>query len=119
MARNWRTLSAIFGTAVLLVGLLGCASTSTSTPTWSPGSPDALTHEHYLHAAAAIQAKSKHDAQAALFLLQTDVTRMRTNSVDMEIILAALYAVIDAVNKEDWDTARKVIQQVHTSYGGS
>ena len=117
MARNGKTLSALLGTAILTVGLLGCASTSTST--WSPGSPDALTQEHYLHAAAAIQAKSKHDAQAALFLLQTDVTRMRTNTVDMEIIMAALYAVIDAVNKEDWDTARKVIEQVHASYGAS
>ncbi len=51
--------------AALAVGLLGC----TSIPTWNPGAPDALTHEHYDLANAAIEAKSKLDAQAAQALV--------------------------------------------------
>jgi hypothetical protein len=98
---------------VLVVGLVGCAST----PTWSPGAPDALTTEHYGHAKAAIEAKSKNDAQAALFLLRSDALRMRTNTLEMQYSLARLFGVTNAVDREDWDTALNRLLQLKGSYG--
>ena len=108
-----RRTSLWLGAAVLLVGLLGCSST----PTWDPGAPDAMTAEHFALAQKAIDAKSKHDAQAALYLLRTDVMRMRTNIADMQIALAGLYAVTNAVDKEDWAAARPALQTLRANYG--
>jgi hypothetical protein len=39
-----------------------------------------LTNEQYELAKTAIESKSKHDSQAALYLLRSDVDRMRTNA---------------------------------------
>ena len=89
-------LSIFLGAAALAVGLLGC----TSIATWNPGAPDALTTEHYDLAKAAIEAKSKHDAQAALYLLRSDIERMRTNAPTMMAALARLYGVSNAVDKK-------------------
>ena len=99
--------------AALLVGLLGCSST----PTWDPGAPDAMTAEHYALTQKAIDAKSRPDAQAALYLLRTDVMRMRTNAVEMQVALARLYGVANAVDKEDWNAARAALQTLATNYG--
>ena len=106
-------LSGLLGIATLVVGLLGCSST----PTWDVGAPDAMTAEHYSLVMAAIDAKSKQDAQAALYLLRADVMRMRTNAVEMQVALARLYGVTNAVDKEDWPTARAGTQTLRASYG--
>jgi hypothetical protein len=100
--------------AIIAVGLVGCASTS---PTWNPGAPDATTVEHYTLAMKAIQAKSKPDAQAAFYLLRSDVMRMRTNVVDLQAALAILYVVSNAVDKEDWATAQNGALALQASYG--
>jgi hypothetical protein len=97
----------------MLVALLGCSST----PTWDPGAPDAMTAEHYALVQTAVDAKSKQDAQAALYLLRADVMRMRTNSVDMQIALSFIYGVTNAVDKEDWTAARTSIQALRANYG--
>ncbi len=110
-----RGLSVLLAAAALVAGLLGCSST----PTWDPGAPDAMTAEHYSLALSAIDAKAKPDAQAALYLLRNDVTRMRTNSVEMQLALARIYAVTNAVDKEDWGTARKGLEVLAASYGRS
>jgi hypothetical protein len=100
--------------ALLAVGLAGCASTG---PSWNPGAPDATTVEHYTLAMKAIQAKSKYDAQAAFYLLRSDVMRMRTNIVDLQAALAILYSVSNAVDKEDWATAQNGALALQASYG--
>ena len=100
--------------AIVAIGLVGCAST---TPTWNPGAPDATTVEHYTLAMNAIQSKSKPDAQAAFYLLRSDVMRMRTNIVDIQAALAILYVVSNAVDKEDWATAQSGALALHASYG--
>jgi methylthioribose-1-phosphate isomerase len=110
-----RRLSMLVGTAALLVGLVGCSTAPTST--WDPGAPDALTAEHYSLVLAAIDKKAKQDAQAALYLLRADVMRMRTNAVEMQLALSRLYAVTNAVDKEDWTAARSGIQTLRTNYG--
>ena len=108
-----RRLHVLLGTVAFLAGMVGCSST----PMWEPGAPDALTAEHYALALSAIDAKVKPDAQAALYLLRTDVMRMRTNTVDAQVALARLYAVANAVDKEDWAAARSSIEVLRTSYG--
>jgi hypothetical protein len=108
-----RRASLWIGALALLVGLFGCSST----PTWDPGAPDAMTAEHYALAQTAIDAKSKQDAQAALYLLRADVMRMRTNTVEMQVALARLYGVTNAVDKEDWTAARAALQTLQANYG--
>jgi hypothetical protein len=100
--------------AIIGVGLLGCATTG---PTWSPGAPDATTVEHYTLAMKAVQAKSQTDAQAAFYLLRSDVMRMRTNTVDLQAALAILYSVSNAVDKEDWATAQRGALALQANYG--
>ena len=108
-----RRTSLWLGALALLVGLFGCSST----PTWEPGAPDAMTAEHYALTQKAIDAKSKQDAQAALYLLRADVMRMRTNTVEMQIALASLYTVTNAVDKEDWTAASTALHTLGTTYG--
>ncbi|MGB8435518.1 MAG: hypothetical protein WCE38_14765 [Burkholderiales bacterium] len=105
----------MLATTALVAGLLGCSST----PTWDPGAPDAMTAEHYSLALSAIDVKAKQDAQAALYLLRNDVTRMRTNSVEMQLALAHIYGVTNAVDKEDWGAARKGLEALAARYGRS
>jgi hypothetical protein len=99
---------------MMAVGLVGCVSTG---PTWNPGAPDAITVEHYTLAMKAIQAKSQNDAQAAFYLLRSDVMRMHTNVVDLQAALAILYSVSNAVDKEDWATAERGALALQASYG--
>jgi hypothetical protein len=99
---------------IIAVGLVGCVSTG---PTWNPGAPDATTVEHYTLAMKAIQAKSQYDAQAAFYLLRSDVMRMHTNVVDLQAALAILYSVSNAVDKEDWATAQRGALTLQASYG--
>jgi hypothetical protein len=108
-----RRTSLWLGAVALLVGLFGCSST----PTWDPGAPDAMTAEHYALTQKAIDAKSKQDAQAALYLLRADVMRMRTNTLEMQLALARLYGVTNAVDKEDWTAARTALQTLQANYG--
>jgi hypothetical protein len=100
--------------AIIAVGLAGCVSTG---PSWNPGAPDAPTVEHYTLAMKAVQAKSKPDAQAAFYLLRSDVMRMRTNTLDQQAALAILYKVSNAVDKEDWATAQNGVLALAASYG--
>jgi hypothetical protein len=108
-----RAFALVLGSSALVTVLLGCSST----PTWVPGAPDALTAEHYALAVSAIDANSKHDAQAALYLLRSDVLRMQTNIVEQQLALSRMYVAINAVDKEDWPAARSAIQVLAVSYG--
>jgi hypothetical protein len=111
----------LLSAAIVAVGLVGCASTSPTwnpgSPTWNPGAPDAITVEHYTLAMKAIQAKSQPDAQAAFYLLRSDVMRMRTNTLDLQAALSILYIVSNAVDKEDWATAQHGAVALQASYG--
>jgi hypothetical protein len=100
--------------AMIGIGLVGCVSTG---PSWNPGAPDSTTVEHYTLAMKAIQAKSQYDAQAAFYLLRSDVMRMRTNTVDLQAALAILYSVSNAVDKQDWATAQNGALALQASYG--
>ena len=113
MNRFLRKLAMWIGALALAAGTIGCSTTST----WDPGAPDALTIEHYTLAQNAIDAKNLQDAQAALYLLRSDVMRMRTNAPEMQLALSRLYVVTNAVDKQDWATARKAVELLRTYYG--
>ena len=115
---NWvgGKLCASLCVAVLVLGLAGCAATSTTAP-WSPGQPDATTTEHYDLVVAAIDKRAKTDAQAALHLLRDDVSRMRANTPSKMAALARLYAVSNEVDAGNWEQARAGIVELSSSYG--
>jgi hypothetical protein len=106
-------LFVLISAAVLVVGLLGCASG----PTWKPGAPDAPTVQHYDLAKSAVAAKSKTNAQAAVYLLQNDVMRMETNSLTQETVLARLFELINYIQAEDWAKASEHLQLGYTEFG--
>jgi ABC-type uncharacterized transport system auxiliary subunit len=108
-----RAISVVLGSSALVAVLLGCGSA----PTWVPGAPDATTAEHYALVQQAIDARAKADAQAALYLLRADVLRMRTNTAEMQLALSRLYRATNAVDKEDWATARNALDLLGASYG--
>jgi hypothetical protein len=113
MVGNSLRLSISLGLAILVAGLFGC----TSGPRWDPGAPDALTVEHYGPAMAAIDAKSKLDAQAAFYLLRDDVLRMRTNTLALQASPAQLYRASNRVDREDWAAARDITLALKRDYG--
>lgn len=113
MAYRRLRLAVWLGTATLVVGLAGCSST----PTWEAGAPDALTVEHYELARTAIEAKSKEEAQAAFYLLRSDVLRMRTNSLTVLVALEHLYRTSNKIEKEDWGAARSDLQALKIAFG--
>jgi hypothetical protein len=45
--------------------------------------------------------------------------RMRTNTPEMRLALSRLYAVSNAVDKQDWAAAGKAIAVLRTHYGRS
>jgi hypothetical protein len=101
--------------AVIAISLLGCATTGT--PTWNPGAPDAETVEHYTLAMKAVDEKDQNAAQAAFYLLRSDVMRMHTNVYSVQAALAVLYKVSNAIDKEDWATARNGALALQATYG--
>lgn len=113
MTLTARKIYVLFSTAIVAVGLFSCSSGLT----WTPGRPDETTVDIYKGAIVAIEAKSKLDAQAALHLLRNDVTRMGADAATIQEKLAGLDAVSDAVEREDWDGARKRLLALRSGSG--
>jgi len=103
----------LVSTAGLVVSLLGCASGST----WKPGAPDATTVQHFDLAKTAVAAKSKNNAQAAVYLLQNDVLRMETHILTQQAVLARLFELINYIQTEDWAKASEHLQLGWTEFG--
>jgi hypothetical protein len=102
-----------FGVGILGLLLIGCATTAG----WSPGEPDEATIEHYALAQSAIAAKSIDDAQAALYLLRSDINRMRTSAPELMAALARVYEVNRAIERGDWEAARVRLEDLRVNYG--
>ncbi len=113
MTFTTRKIYALFSATMVAVGLFGC----TPGLTWTPGRPDETTVDIYKGALVAIEAKSKLDARTALHLLRNDVTRMGADAATIQQKLAGLDAVSDAVEREDWDGARKRLLALRSGSG--
>ena len=103
--------------ALFTLALGGCTATAPGMATTGPGSPDETQMQHYDMVVSAIGAKSKNDALAALALLQADAYRWQTNTWTLEAAMARLSAVTYAVNREDWPSANKGMQDLRSRYG--
>jgi len=103
----------LINTALFFLLIGGCASPPATT---GPGTPDEMQLQHYDMVKSAIEAKSRTEALAALALLQADVSRWRTNSAVIMKAFVNQAEITDAVNKEDWDLANQLFQELTTSY---
>jgi hypothetical protein len=101
---------------IFIFAVGGCSTTPTTT---GPGAPDEMQLEHYEMVKSAIDSKSRTEALAALALLQADVSRWRTNSLDIMKAFVDLGEITDAVNKEDWDLAYQLFNELTMSYRNS
>ncbi len=101
---------------IFTLTLGGCVTTPATT---GPGAPDEMQQEHYEMVKSAIDSKSRTEALAALALLQADVSRWRTNSLDIMKAFVDLGEITDAVNKEDWDLAYQLFNELTMSYRNS
>jgi hypothetical protein len=104
----------LFFVCTLLVLILeGCATTPATT---GPGIPDAMQLHHYEMVKTAIEAKSRTEALAALALLQSDVSRWRTNSLVIMQAFVDIAAITDKVDEEDWLKANKLFEELTAAY---
>lgn len=101
---------------IFTLTLGGCVTTPATT---GPGAPDEMQLEHYEMVKSAIDSKSRTEALAALALLQADVSRWRTNSLGIMKAFVDLGEITDAVNKEDWDLAYQLFNELTMSYRNS
>jgi len=113
MKVSWSIMAFFLSAALFTLTLGGCA---TAPATTGPGTPDIIQLQHYDLVKTAIEAKSKHEALAALALLQSDVSRWRINSVVFMKAFVDLAAVTDAVDEEDWVMANKLFEDLTTVY---
>lgn len=117
--KNVRTYSSVniviffFVCTFFALILEGCA---TAPATTGPGTPDIIQLQHYDTVKTAIEARSKDEALAALALLQSDVSRWRTNSVVIMKAFVDLAAITDVVDEEDWVMANKLFEDLTTTY---
>ncbi len=120
--REGHVNSAFYNVVLFVIGtfftltLGGCATTPATT---GPGTPDEMQLQHYEMVKSAIEAKSRDEALAALALLQADVSRWRTNSLEIMKAFVDLGEITDAVNKEDWDLAYQLFHELTMSYRNS
>jgi hypothetical protein len=108
------TMGVFLSAAVLISVLAGCASTA---PTTGPGTPDAVQSQHYEMLKAAIEAKSKNDALAALALLDADVSRWQVSWTVIASTMHDQTSLTDAVNEEDWTLANERFLSLKAKYG--
>ena len=100
-------------TALFILALGGCASTP---PGPGPGTPDEIQLQHYEMVKSAIKAKDRINALAALALFQADIFRWHTNTLTEAVAITELLAFTDAVDKEEWVLANKMLIDLKSKY---
>ena len=100
-------------TALFILVLGGCASTP---PGPGPGTPDEMQMQHYEMLKSAIEAKNRVEALAALALFEADIFRWHTNTLTEAVAITELLALTDAVDKEEWASANKMLIDLKSKY---
>jgi hypothetical protein len=91
----------------------GCASTP---PGPGPGTPDEMQLQHYEMVKSAIEAKDRINALAALALFEADIFRWNTNTLTVAVTITELLDLTDAVDKEEWASANKMLIDLKSKY---
>ena len=99
--------------ALFILALGGCTSTPLGP---GPGSPDEIQMQHYEMVKSAIEAKDRVNALAALALFEADIFRWRTNTLTLAVAINELVALTDAVDKEEWASANKMLIDLKSKY---
>ena len=94
----------------------GCATTTPENEP-GPGMPDQKQLQDCKLLLSAIQAQSRVDALAALALLQADIARWETNTLQLAKGMIDHAAVTNAVDKEDWQLANLLVEELKSYYG--
>ena len=102
-----------FSTVILILALGGCASPP---PGPGPGTPDEIQLQHYEMVKSAIEAKDRVNALAALALFEADIFRWHTNTLTEAVAITELLALTDAVDKEEWVSASKMLTDLKAKY---
>jgi len=100
-------------TAFFILALVGCASTP---PGPGPGTPDEIQMQHYEMVKSAIEAKDRINALAALALFEADIFRWHTNTLTEAVAITELLSLTDAVDKEEWASAHKMLIDLKSKY---
>ena len=100
-------------TAFFILALGGCASTP---PGPGPGTPDEIQMQHYEMVKSAIEAKDRINALAALALFEADIFRWHTNTLTEAVAITELLSLTDAVDKEEWALAHKMLIDLKSKY---
>ena len=100
-------------TALFILVLGGCASTP---PGPGPGTPDEMQMQHYEMLKSAIEAKNRVEALAALALFEADIFRWHTNTLTEAVAITELLSLTDAVDKEEWALANKMLTDLKSKY---
>ena len=99
--------------ALFILALGGCASPP---PGPGPGTPDEIQLQHYEMVKSAIEAKDRVNALAALALFEADIFRWHTNTLTEAVAITELLALTDAVDKEEWTSASKMLTDLKEKY---
>ena len=114
------TQSAVFIVGIFLSSVLfilalgGCAASTPPGP--GPGTPDEIQMQHYEMVKSAIEAKDRVNALAALALFEADIFRWHTNTLTEAVAITELLAFTDAVDKEKWASANKMLTDLKSKY---
>lgn len=106
-------VTGFFSAALFILALGGCASTP---PGPGPGTPDEMQMQHYEMLKSAIETQDRIDALAALALFEADIFRWHTNSLTVAVAITELLALTDAVDKEEWASANKMLIDLKSKY---
>ena len=93
---------------------LGSLASGTAAP--GPGTPDELQLQHYEQFLNAMDKEDRVSALAALALFEADIFRWHTNTMNQMIALTELIRLTDAVDDEEWQTAKKLVRDLKNKY---
>jgi hypothetical protein len=65
---------------------------------------------------SAIEAKDRINALAALALFEADIFRWNTNTLTVAVTITELLDLTDAVDKEEWASANKMLIDLKSKY---
>ena len=106
--------SIIFCAVFAFLVLNGCPPPPPPGP--GPGMPDNMQSEHFYMLKSAIEEKNKINALMALDLFESDISRWYTDKSTEAMAKTDLKALTDAVGKEEWDAAGRILDELVLKY---
>lgn len=106
--------SIVFCMVFALLVLGGCPPPLPTGP--GPGKPDEMQWQHYQMFKSAIENENKVNALVALDLYEQDISRWYADKTTEATAISELKILREAVDKEDWDSAAKILSKLELKY---